>query len=59
MYAVDRNKERFLILQNMLKKYNVNNVETFNIDALKFSCFDDVKYILIDPSCSGTGKKKY
>lgn len=43
----------------MLKKYNVTNVEAFNIDALTFPYYDDVKYILIDPSCSGTGKKIY
>lgn len=56
LYAVDRSKERFYIMQNMLEKYGVQNVETFNMDALTFPYFDDVKYILLDPSCSGSGK---
>lgn len=34
----------------------VQNVETFNMDALTFPYYDDVKYILLDPSCSGSGK---
>lgn len=56
LYAVDRCKERFLVLQNMLEKYGVKNAETFNMDALTFPYYDDVKYILVDPSCSGSGK---
>lgn len=40
----------------MLEKYGVKNVETFNMDALTFPYYDDVKYILVDPSCSGSGK---
>lgn len=56
LYAVDRCKERYNIMQKMLEKYGVKNVETFNMDALTFPYFDDVKYILVDPSCSGSGK---
>lgn len=56
LYAVDRNKKRFHIMQNMLQTYGVKNVETFNMDALTFPYYDDVKYILLDPSCSGSGK---
>ncbi|XP_025417729.1 probable 28S rRNA (cytosine-C(5))-methyltransferase [Sipha flava] len=55
LYAVDRCKERFNVLQNILEKYGVKNVETFNMDALTFPYYDDVKYILVDPSCSGSG----
>lgn len=55
LYAVDRCKDRFNIMQNMLGKYGVQNVETFNMDALTFPYYDDVKYILLDPSCSGSG----
>lgn len=55
LYAVDRSKDRFNIMQNMLEKYSVKNVETFNMDALTFPYYDDVKYILLDPSCSGSG----
>jgi len=43
-------------MEKLLAKAGVKNVETFNMDALKFTCDDDVKYILIDPSCSGSGK---
>lgn len=44
----------------MLEKYGVKNVETFNMDALTFPYYDDVKYILVDPSCSGSGdENKY
>uniref|UniRef100_A0A2H8TMR2 Putative methyltransferase NSUN5 n=1 Tax=Melanaphis sacchari TaxID=742174 RepID=A0A2H8TMR2_9HEMI len=55
LYAVDRCKERFNVMQKMLEKYHVKNVETFNMDALTFPYYDDVKYILVDPSCSGSG----
>jgi len=43
-------------MQKMLERYMVQNVETFNMDALTFPYYDDVKYILLDPSCSGSGK---
>lgn len=46
-------------MQTMLKKYGVKNVEPFNMDALTFPYYDDVKYILVDPSCSGSGKYFY
>ncbi|XP_015371013.1 PREDICTED: probable 28S rRNA (cytosine-C(5))-methyltransferase [Diuraphis noxia] len=55
LYAVDRCKDRFNIMQKMLEKYGVQNAETFNMDALTFPYYDDVKYILLDPSCSGSG----
>lgn len=56
LYAVDHCKDRFILLQKMLEKYGVKNAEIFNIDAMDFPYYDDVKYILIDPSCSGSGK---
>ncbi|KAF0760966.1 putative 28S rRNA (cytosine-C(5))-methyltransferase [Aphis craccivora] len=55
LYAVDRCKDRFNTMQKMLERYMVQNVETFNMDALTFPYYDDVKYILLDPSCSGSG----
>ncbi|XP_050444058.1 28S rRNA (cytosine-C(5))-methyltransferase [Adelges cooleyi] len=55
LYAVDRCKDRFVVMQKMLEKYGVTNVETFNMDALTFPYVDNVKYILVDPSCSGSG----
>lgn len=58
VYAVDRCKDRFLIMANMLRKYGVKNVDTFHMDALSFTLFDNVEYILIDPSCSGSGNCK-
>lgn len=59
LYAVDRCKNRFSTMQTMLKKYGVKNVEPFNMDALSFPYYDGVKYILVDPSCSGSGKHFY
>ncbi|KAE9522864.1 hypothetical protein AGLY_016733 [Aphis glycines] len=55
LYAVDRCRNRFNIMQKMLERYMVQNVETYNMDALTFPYYDDVKYILLDPSCSGSG----
>jgi len=55
LYAVDRSKERYNTLNSMMEKYGVKGVETFNMDALHFQYYDDVKYILLDPSCSGSG----
>lgn len=40
----------------LLAKSGVKNVETFHMDALKFTYCNDVKYILVDPSCTGSGK---
>lgn len=59
LYAVDRCPDRFKILENMLQKYGVKNVEAFNMDSLRFPYVDDVKYILVDPSCSGSGKCRF
>ncbi|XP_015190481.1 PREDICTED: probable 28S rRNA (cytosine-C(5))-methyltransferase [Polistes dominula] len=57
IYAVEIENRRYQTLSELLKTTNSNCVRTINKDAL---CLDpsqcpDVEYILVDPSCSGSG----
>ncbi|XP_041977733.1 28S rRNA (cytosine-C(5))-methyltransferase isoform X2 [Aricia agestis] len=57
IYAVERNKERFDTLCDFVEKTGSKCVQTLHQDALelKRGDYDDVEYILLDPSCSGSG----
>ena len=57
MYAVERNESRYQILCDFVQKTASKCVETFNKDSLeiKRGDFDDVEYIILDPSCTGSG----
>lgn len=58
VFAIERDLSRFNILEGMLKDHGCRNVTTINEDALKSThkqC-PNVEYILVDPSCSGSGK---
>lgn len=56
IYAFERNLERFNTLKSQLEKYGATNTEAIHSDFLKIS-FENYKpeYILLDPSCSGSG----
>lgn len=54
--AFEKDKNRFQILQTMIKDYGCTNVEVFNKDFLDIepsSITPD--YIIVDPTCSGSG----
>jgi putative methyltransferase len=59
IFAYEINENRFNILKNNLDKYKATNVEPINKDFLsidpKDKRYKDVKIILADPSCSGSG----
>lgn len=57
IYAVEQHGERFKTLNEMVAKMDCFCVETINADSLQLDetrC-PDVEYILVDPSCSGSG----
>lgn len=58
VYAVDLDTKRLKTLENLMERTGVTCVETINKDILKITSSDcqDVEYILVDPSCSGSGK---
>ena len=59
--AVERNNKRFRVLQEMLSRSRASEVTTalnqdfLDIDPHQYDC---VEYIMLDPSCSGTGMAK-
>lgn len=57
VYAVERNQKRYETLCDFVKKTGSECVETIHKDALEIKRgeMDDVEYILLDPSCSGSG----
>ena len=56
LYAIEKNRRRFKELNTNLKTAGVKCAQTFNDDFLTVSLpFDDIDYILLDPSCSGSG----
>lgn len=58
IYAIERNEERYNTLCDFVERTGSKCVETLNKDSLeiKRGDYDDVEYILLDPSCSGSGE---
>lgn len=54
IYAIEKSKSRFETMVKLLKEYGVTNVEAINDDFLKFEK-REVDYVMLDPSCSGSG----
>ena len=56
--AVEKSEKRCKTLKEMLKQYSCDFVEVLNQDFTEIdpSNFNDIEYILVDPSCSGSGK---
>ena len=59
IFAFDKDQKRLATLQNMMGKFGATCVEAKCQDFLavnpKDNRYRDVEYILVDPSCSGTG----
>lgn len=54
--AVERNLNRYKTLKSMIKEFGAKNVETIHKDFLKIEPSSiKADYILLDPSCSGSG----
>lgn len=56
--AVEKSSRRFETLKTILENAGTSNVTTLNLNFtdLKPEEYKDVEYILVDPSCSGSGK---
>ncbi|XP_026475959.1 LOW QUALITY PROTEIN: probable 28S rRNA (cytosine-C(5))-methyltransferase, partial [Ctenocephalides felis] len=57
IYAIEKDTRRHGVLSDIVQATNSTCVKTINEDALKITdeqC-PDIEYILVDPSCSGTG----
>lgn len=61
VFAVERNPKRFETLNRILDGSGATCVQTFNKDVLTCSDkdFPNVEYILVDPSCSGSGQSTF
>lgn len=62
IYAVDRDEKRYKSLLETVKRNNLKCVKTICADILRTDIlarkkvkYTDIDYILLDPSCSGTG----
>lgn len=57
IYAIEQDQRRYETLKSLLEKANADNVLTFNKDALgvKEEDIPNCEYILVDPTCSGSG----
>jgi len=56
IYAFERDAKRYQTLVEQVGKYGATNIETIHSDFLKVKPEDyKVDYILLDPSCSGSG----
>jgi putative methyltransferase len=53
--AYERDPRRFEVLHKRLKAYGVTNVTPYNEDFLAAKLPPKTKYIVVDPSCSGSG----
>ncbi|KAJ8683075.1 hypothetical protein QAD02_018867 [Eretmocerus hayati] len=57
IYAVEMNGDRYKTLCDFVDGTNATCVQTIQADALTISSeqYPNIKYILVDPSCSGSG----
>lgn len=58
IFAVEFNTKRFESLNKMVECSGATCIKTINRDVITLTAKDcpDVEYVLIDPSCSGSGK---
>lgn len=58
VYAVEYNQKRFDTLKKMVELSGATCVKTINRDVITITEKDcpNIEYILVDPSCSGSGK---
>jgi len=57
VYAVDINPKRYKTMTHLMTSYGASCVVPLNLDSCNIGSenFSDVKYILLDPPCSGSG----
>ncbi|XP_050305093.1 28S rRNA (cytosine-C(5))-methyltransferase [Anthonomus grandis grandis] len=57
VYAVERDAKRFEVLKKMVESADATCVKPINKDVLQCgeTDFPDVEFIIVDPSCSGSG----
>ena len=56
LYAIEMNRRRYRELNKNLQTAGVTCAQTFNDDFLTVTLpFDQIEFILLDPSCSGSG----
>ncbi|KAI5150958.1 25S rRNA (cytosine2278-C5)-methyltransferase [Nematocida ausubeli] len=57
VYAIEKDIDRYTILREMVEKSGAENIVTIHGDFLGIShgTLPGVEYILVDPSCSGSG----
>lgn len=55
---MEKDEHRYKTLCEQIKLTNASCVETINKDSLTLEAneYSKVEYILVDPSCSGSGK---
>merc|ERR1712018_408365 len=55
--AVERDVKRCKTLRSLMQKFGADNIQIINTDflELKPDSFPQVEYIVLDPSCSGSG----
>lgn len=55
--AIERDTKRCKTLRTLMQKFGANNIQVFNKDFLELIPheFPQVEYIILDPSCSGSG----
>lgn len=61
VYAVERDLKRINILNKFIETSGASCVQTINQDVLTVTSTQcpNVEYILVDPSCTGSGKLFY
>lgn len=61
VYAVDVNKSRLKTLEQLMEATGVTCVKVIENDVLRITNIECplIEYILVDPSCSGSGEKKH
>jgi putative methyltransferase len=57
MIAIERDVKRCKTLRSLMQKFGADNIQIHNTDFLDLNPneFAEVEYILLDPSCSGSG----
>lgn len=55
LYALDKDTTRYEILSNRLKLAGATNVSPVQADFFNWEHDENVKFIVLDPSCSGSG----
>ncbi|KAM0673836.1 hypothetical protein GVAV_002674 [Gurleya vavrai] len=53
--AYEKDEKRFITLNKTIKKHNCTNIKTLNEDFLLSDIDQNADFILVDPSCSGSG----